>query len=64
MYFDANQLIEDAKINCDNLSTCNTMEDTFGSEEDEFIDVETIMPQKNSFCRDQVWNFRIWNVNV
>ena len=54
MYFDTNQLIEDAKIICDNGSSCNTMEDTSGSEEDEFIDVETILPHTSSFCWDQV----------
>ena len=54
MYFDANQLIEDANINCDNLSTSNTMEDVSDSEEDEFIDVETILPHTSSFCWAQV----------
>ena len=60
MYFDTNQLIGDAKINCDKFGTRNEMEDTSGSEEDEFIDVETIMPHNNSFCRAQVLNYRIW----
>ena len=63
MYFDTNQLNEDAKTNCDNLSTSNTMEDTSGSEEDEFIDVETILPHTSSFCWAQVLKFRIWNAN-
>ena len=54
MHFDTNQLIGDAKINCDNLSTGNEAEYTSGSDDDEFIDVETIQPHGNSTCRTQV----------
>ena len=54
MYFDTNQLIDDDKIDCDNLTTCNEAEYTSGSDDDEFIDVETIQPNSNSTCRTQV----------
>ena len=54
MHFDTNQLIDDDKIDCDNLTTCNEAEYTSGSDDDEFIDVETIQPNSNSTCRTQV----------
>ena len=63
MHFDTNQLMGDAKVNCDNLSTCNGAEYTSGSDDDEFIDVETIQPHNNSTCRTQVWNVRIEEAN-